>query len=193
MTCWLISRQRFFGVPLPLWYPLDEAGEPVAQGEPGDVWFRNLMGSDFEYHNAPEKTAKAHRSGFGTLGDVGYVDADGYLYLSGRSIDMIVSGGVNIYPAEIEAVLAEHDAVDDVAVFAVPNDEMGEAVHAALSLADGVTWSDEVEQAIVAACRERLAGYKCPRSFEVHDELPRSEAGKLLKGPLRTAHWPDQS
>lgn len=170
---------------------LDDRGEPVPQGQPGQVWFRSLLGSDFEYHNAPEKTASAHRDGFGTLGDVGWVDEDGYLYLSGRTIDMIVSGGVNIYPAEIEAVLADHPAIADVAVFAVPDDAMGESVHAAVSLTDGSRWSEETEAEVVAWCRKRMAGYKCPRSFETHDALPRSAAGKLLKAPLRAPWWDD--
>lgn len=189
---WL-ERPGSVGKPLPTMEValLDDAGEPVDQGQPGQVWFRNLMGSDFEYHNAPEKTASAHRAGFGTLGDVGYFDAGGYLYLSGRTIDMIVSGGVNVYPAEIEAVLADHAAIADVAVFAVPHGEMGEAVHAALALANGFEWGPEQEAGVVAWCREMLAGYKCPRTFEVHDELPRSEAGKLLKAPLRQPWWPE--
>ncbi len=169
---------------------LDDRGGPVPQGRPGQVWFRSLLGSDFEYHNAPEKTASAHRSGFGTLGDVGWLDDEGYLYLSGRTIDMVVSGGVNIYPAEIEAVLADHPAIADVAVFAVPDEVMGESVHAAVSLTDGVEWSEDTQAEVVAWCRERMAGYKCPRTFEAHDELPRSAAGKLLKAPLRAPWWP---
>ena len=111
---------------------LDEDGEPLGPNQPGEIWFRNLMGSEFEYHKAPDKTAAAHRAGgLGTLGDIGFFDDDGYLYLSDRKIDMIVSGGVNIYPAEIEGVLVEHPAIADAAVFGIPNDEMGESVHAA--------------------------------------------------------------
>jgi long-chain acyl-CoA synthetase len=165
-------------------------GDLLAPGETGEIWFRSLMGNDFEYHNAPEKTAGAHRSGgLGTLGDVGWLDADGYLFLSDRKIDMIVSGGVNIYPAEIEAVLADHRAVADAAIFGIPNDEMGESVHAALVLRHGHVWSDALADDIGAFCRARLAGYKVPRSFEVHAELPRSEAGKLAKRTLRDPWW----
>jgi long-chain acyl-CoA synthetase len=165
-------------------------GSELPAGQPGEIWFRNLMGSDFEYHKAPDKTASAHRQGgFGTLGDVGYFDHDGYLYLSDRKIDMVVSGGVNIYPAEVEAVLAAHPAVADVAVFGVPHVEMGEAVHAALALRAGHGWSDELEADLDAYCRRELAGYKRPRSYEVHDELPRSEAGKLTKRQLREPWW----
>lgn len=168
-------------------------GESLGPNETGEVWFRNLLGSDFEYHNAPEKTRKAHRDGgLGTLGDVGYLDDAGYLFLSDRKIDMIVSGGVNIYPAEIEAVLGDHRAVADAAVFGIPDDEMGEAVHAALVLRHGHVWSDVLADDLTAFTRERLAGYKAPRSFEVHDDLPRSEAGKLTKRQLRDPHWADQ-
>ena len=167
-------------------------GERQPPGEPGEIWFRSLLGSDFEYHNAPDKTASAHREGgFGTLGDVGYVDDAGYLFLSDRKIDMVVSGGVNIYPAEVEHALAEHPAVADVAVFGVPNEEMGESVHAAVSLRAGFAWSDDLQAELDAFCRERLAGYKRPRSWEVHDELPRSEAGKLTKRVLRDPWWAD--
>lgn len=172
---------------------VDAQGERVPDGETGEIWFRNLMGSDFEYHNAPDKTAKAHREGgYGTLGDVGRFDADGYLYLSDRKIDMIVSGGVNIYPAEIEGVLSAHPALADVAVFGVPDDEMGERVHAALALRPGHAWSAGLEADLVALCRDQLAGYKRPRSFEVHGELPRSEAGKLTKRALRDPWWADR-
>ncbi|HRW38907.1 MAG TPA: AMP-binding protein [Aquihabitans sp.] len=167
-------------------------GERQPPGEPGEIWFRSLLGSDFEYHNAPDKTASAHREGgFGTLGDVGYLDVDGYLFLSDRKIDMVVSGGVNIYPAEVEHALAEHAAIADVAVFGVPNDEMGESVHAAVALRSGVAWSDDLQAELDAFCRDRLAGYKRPRSWEVHDELPRSEAGKLTKRVLRDPWWAD--
>lgn len=165
-------------------------GERQPPGQPGEIWFRSLLGSDFEYHNAPEKTASAHRDGgFGTLGDVGYLDDAGYLYLSDRKIDMVVSGGVNIYPAEVEHALAEHPAIADVAVFGVPDDEMGESVHAAVALRSGHAWSDDLQAELDAFCRERLAGYKRPRSWEVHDELPRSEAGKLTKRVLRDPWW----
>ncbi len=165
-------------------------GTRLGPGQVGDLYFRNLMGSDFEYHNAPEKTASAHlEAGLGTLGDIGYLDEDGFLYLSDRRVDMVVSGGVNIYPAEIEGVLMSHPAVADVAVFGIPDDEMGEQVRAALELHDGWTWSEETQTSVVALCRDQLAGYKCPRSFELHPSLPRSEAGKLQKRTLRDPHW----
>ncbi len=105
---------------------------------------------------------------------------------------MIVSGGVNIYPAEIEGVLVEHPAIADAAVFGVPNDEMGESVHAAIALRPGHTWSDGLQDDLTAQCREQLAGYKVPRTFEVHPTLPRSEAGKLTKRDLRDPWWVGQ-
>jgi long-chain acyl-CoA synthetase len=158
--------------------------------EEGVIHVRNAMGADFEYLNEPGKTAEAHRQpGMFTLGDIGYFDDDGYLYLSDRKIDMIISGGVNIYPAEIEGVLAGHPSVVDVAVFGVPDDEFGEQVKAAVQLVDGVRWGDEVETSLVALAREKLAGYKVPRSFDVVDSMPRSEAGKLLKRQLRQPYW----
>lgn len=165
-------------------------GEVLEPGDTGDVWFRSLLGSDFEYHNAPDKTAGAHRAGgLGTLGDVGYLDDDGYLFLSDRKIDMVVSGGVNIYPAEIEGALTDHRAVADAAVFGIPDDEMGEAVHAVVVLRHGHVWSGALQDEITAFCRERLAGYKVPRSYEVVEALPRSEAGKLTKRQLRDPWW----
>jgi long-chain acyl-CoA synthetase len=169
---------------------LDDDGEPVPPGEPGQIWFKSLLGTDFEYHKAPEKTAAAHREpGVGTLGDIGYADDDGFLYLSDRKIDMIISGGVNIYPAEIEGVLVGHPAVADAAVFGVPDDDMGESVKAAVQLVDGEQPSAEVEASIVAHVREHLAGYKAPRSIDFEAQLPRTPTGKLLKRLLRDPYW----
>jgi len=169
---------------------VDPMGSVVGPGIVGDLYFRSLLGSGFEYHNAEEKTRDAHlEPGLATLGDIGYLDADGYLFLSDRRIDMVVSGGVNIYPAEVEAVLVAADEVADAAVFGIPDPDMGESVRAALVLRDGLDWSEQVEAAVTAHCREHLAGYKCPRGFEVHTELPRSEAGKLLKRSLRDPWW----
>jgi long-chain acyl-CoA synthetase len=188
---WL-ERPGSVGKPLPIVevVVVGKAGEPQGPNEQGDLYFRNVMGRDFEYHKAPDKTASAHLTGgLGTLGDIGYLDEDGYLYLSDRRIDMIVSGGVNIYPAEIEGVLAEHEAVTDVAVFGIPDREMGEQVKAAVSLSPSHTWDGDLEAELMALCRARLAGYKCPRTFDVHAELPRNEAGKLTKRVLRDPYW----
>ncbi len=171
-------------------YIIGEDGQPVAQGESGEIYVKNLMGTDFEYHNEPEKTAAAHlEPGVFTFGDIGYFDADGYLYLSDRKIDMIISGGVNIYPAEVEGVLATHPSVADVAVFGVPNDEFGEEVKAAVQLTPGVAASDAVTDDLIAFCREHLAGYKAPKSVDFVQEMPRHETGKLYKRKLRDPYW----
>ncbi|HEU5084340.1 MAG TPA: AMP-binding protein, partial [Acidimicrobiales bacterium] len=182
-TEWL-ERPGSVGVPGPTYEIriLDEDGNDQPTGQPGQIWFRQSDGRDFEYHNAPEKTAAAHREGgFGTLGDIGYFDEDGYLYLSDRKIDMIISGGVNIYPAEIEGVLVTHPAVKDAAVFGIPHDEMGEEVKAAVELVDGHEPSDELAAELIRHVREHLAGYKAPRSIDFEDEFPRHPTGKLYK------------
>jgi len=166
-----------------------EGGERLGPNQVGQLYFRNLMGTDFEYHKDPEKTAGAHlEPGVFTLGDVGELDDDGYLWLRDRKIDMIISGGVNIYPAEIEGVLVEHPAVRDAAVFGIPNDEFGEEVKAAVELVDGVEASAELEGELIGFVRSRLAGYKAPRSIEF-EALPRTETGKLQKRLIRDRYW----
>jgi long-chain acyl-CoA synthetase len=192
-TEWL-DRPGSVGKALPVMEVLvrREDGEPAGTGEVGQIWFRSLLGMDFEYHNAPDKTAAAHREpGVGTLGDVGYLDDEGYLFLSDRKIDMIISGGVNIYPAEIEGVLAGHDAVADAAVIGIPDDEMGERVLAVLELTDGRQATPELEGELEAHCRAHLAGYKCPRPWDFVAALPRNAAGKLAKRTLREPYWAD--
>ena len=167
-----------------------EEGDDASVGGAGVIHVRNAMGTDFEYLGEPEKTAEAHSvAGFFTLGDIGYLDDDGYLFLSDRKIDMIISGGVNIYPAEIEGVITGHPLVVDAAVFGVPNEEFGEEVKAALQLVPGTMWSDALAADVSAYVRERLAGYKVPRSWDIVEELPRSEAGKLLKRQIRAPYW----
>ncbi|MEJ5255707.1 MAG: AMP-binding protein [Acidimicrobiales bacterium] len=167
-----------------------EDGTPAGPNEPGQIYFRSKTGADFEYHNAPEKTASAHlEPGVGTLGDVGYLDEDGYLFMSDRKIDMIISGGVNIYPAEIEGVLVTHPAVADAAVFGVPNDEMGEEVKAAVELTEGYEPSEELAAELIAHVRAHLAGYKAPRSIDFPGRLPRHPTGKLYKRLLRDPYW----
>jgi long-chain acyl-CoA synthetase len=165
-------------------------GTTAGASDEGVIHVKNLMGTDFEYLGEPEKTKEAHTlEGFFTLGDIGYLDADGYLYLSDRKIDMIISGGVNIYPAEIEGVIAAHGSVVDAAVFGVPDEEFGESVKAAVQLAPGVVWSPELASELDAHLRSQLAGYKVPRSWDVVDVMPRSEAGKLVKRELRAPYW----
>jgi acyl-CoA synthetase (AMP-forming)/AMP-acid ligase II len=165
-------------------------GSEVPVGETGTVYFAG--GREFAFHNDPEKTASIQdRHGWRTLGDVGHVDDDGYLYLTDRSADMIVSGGVNIYPRESEHILITHPAVLDVAVFGVPDEEMGEAVKAVVQFADPAVAVTEDE--LLEWCRERLAAYKCPRSVDVVAEMPRDPNGKLFKRLLRAPYWEGRS
>ena len=168
---------------------LDAAGNECPTGADGTVWFRGATA--FEYFNDPVKTAES-RSTDGTasaIGDVGHVDADGYLYLTDRKSYMIISGGVNIYPQETENILSAHPAVLDVAVIGVPNDDLGEEVKAVVQLIDPAAAGPGVEQDLIAYCRDRLAHFKCPRTVDFVPELPRSETGKLYKRVLRDAYW----
>ncbi len=167
----------------------DEAGEEVAVGETGTVFFAN--GHQFSYHNDPQKTADARNAkGWSTLGDVGRVDAEGYLYLVDRKAFMIISGGVNIYPQEAENRLIEHPDVMDVAVFGVPDEDMGEAVKAVVQLRDGTAAGEALETELIAFCKDALASFKCPRSIDFEPELPRHPTGKLYKRLLRDRYWP---
>jgi long-chain acyl-CoA synthetase len=167
---------------------LDEQGAPCTPGVPGEVWM-SLAQADFVYHHDEEKTKTGRHDGFFTVGDVGYLDADGYLFLCDRKADMIISGGVNIYPAEIEAVLIGNPMIADVAVFGIPDADWGEQVKAAVELADGVSPGPELEREILEFCRARLAGFKCPRSIDFVGELPRDPNGKLFKRKLRDPYW----
>jgi long-chain acyl-CoA synthetase len=167
-----------------------EDGEELAPGESGTVYFES--GATFEYHNDPEKTkASRNEKGWSTLGDVGYVDEEGFLYLTDRKAYMIISGGVNIYPQEAENLLVTHPKVMDVAVFGVPNEEMGEEVKAVVQPLEMAEAGPDLERELIAFCRENLAGYKCPRSVDFEAELPRHPTGKLYKRLLRDRYWAD--
>ena len=174
-------------------FAADDDGQPLPAGHVGMLYCRNpSLGTVFEYHQAPEKTSAARLDAETfTLGDIGRVDDDGYVYLSDRAAHTIISGGVNIYPAEIEAILQEHPAIADLAVFGVPDEEWGEQVKAAVCLHDGYDWSDTLRDELDAFARERLAGFKVPRSWDVHDELPRHPTGKLHVRRLRAPYWPE--
>ena len=168
----------------------DDGNRCLEPNQDGTLYFRNQMGMDFEYHNAPDKTAEAHREpGVFTTGDMGHLDDDGFLWLSDRKIDMIISGGVNIYPAEIEGVLGGHPLVADVAVIGVPNEEFGEEVKAVVVPSAVVEAADGLRSTLAEVCREQLAGYKCPKSFDFVDELPRTGTGKIQKRKLRDPYW----
>ena len=163
-------------------------GEELPVGEPGTVYFESTGG--FAYHNDPEKTASSYNEhGWSTLGDVGRLDSDGFLYLTDRKAYMIIRGGVNVYPQEAENILTMHPKVDDVAVFGVPDDDLGEEVKAVVQLAEGVEPSPEVETELLAYCAEHLARSKCPRTIDFRDELPRHPTGKLYKRLLRDEYW----
>ena len=168
----------------------DESGAELPSGEIGTVWFRRSEIEPFEYHRDPEKTASVHRGNWFTLGDMGFADEDGYLFLTGRSAELIISGGVNIYPAEIDAVLLEHPAVRDVASVGVPNDEWGEEVKAVVEVREGVVADEALAAELMAFCRERLAHFKCPRSIDFADDLPRFETGKIYRRLVRDRYWP---
>jgi long-chain acyl-CoA synthetase len=167
---------------------LDPAGQDVPPGEPGLVYLR--MGtSTFDYHKDADKTRAGRARGMFTVGDIGHLDADGYLYLHDRQSDMIISGGVNIYPAEIEAELACHPAVADVAVFGIPHEDWGEEIKAVVEPADGVAPGAELTKELLAFLGERIAGFKLPRSVDYVAELPRDPNGKLYKRRLRDPYW----
>lgn len=168
-----------------------EDGEDVATGEVGTVYFDG--NADFEYHGDPEKTQDTYnKKGWHTLGDMGYLDAEGFLFLTDRKTHMIISGGVNIYPQEAENVLTMHPAVLDVAVIGVPHPEYGEEVKAVVQLGAGFEASDQLAQQLVDYCLDRLSKFKCPRSIDFVDSLPRLPTGKLLKRQLREAYWPEE-
>ena len=192
---WL-ARPGTVGRPLPTveLHVLRDDGTPAGPGEPGQPWFRYTSGDDVEYWGDPAKTASIHRpDGLFTTGDIGYLDEDGYLFLADRAIDVIISGGVNIYPAEIKGVLINHPAVRDVAVFGVPDEEYGEQVKAAVELEDGYAPSDKPAAELIAFARASPAGYKAPRTVDFVPALPRTPTGKLYKRLLRDPHWAGRS
>ncbi|MFO0687824.1 MAG: AMP-binding protein [Myxococcota bacterium] len=172
-------------------FAVDERGVRLGPGEVGDLYCRSAASErPFAYHGDPAKTAAAYlEPGVFTIGDVGSVDAEGYVQLADRRSHMIISGGVNIYPAEIEQVLQEHPAVADVAVFGVPDEEWGESVKAAIELRPGVEPSTGLADSILAHARSHLAGYKVPRSIDFEAELPRHPSGKLYVRKLRDPYW----
>jgi fatty-acyl-CoA synthase len=176
------------GKPMTECHIVGDDGSELPPGEPGLVYFAG--GRPFEYHNDPDKTESiTNEAGWRTLGDIGYLDADGYLYLTDRKAHMIISGGVNIYPQEAENILAGHPAVADVAVIGVPDPEMGEAVKAVVQPVSPRAAGPELKAELLAYCRERLATYKCPRSVDFTDALPREPNGKLYKRLLRERYW----
>ncbi|MBK7947914.1 MAG: AMP-binding protein [Deltaproteobacteria bacterium] len=172
-------------------FAVDETGRRLGASEVGDLYCRSASSPEpFAYHGDPQKTAAAYlEPGVFTIGDVGFVDGAGYVHLADRRSHMIISGGVNIYPAEIEQVLLEHPAVADVAVFGIPDEEWGESVKAAIELRPGERASEALAVSLLAHARAHLAGYKVPRSIDFEAELPRHPSGKLYVRRLRDPYW----
>ena len=166
----------------------NDDGEEVPTGQTGTVYFAE--GKTYVYHNDPDKTAQARNAkGWTTLGDVGYADAEGFLYLTDRKAYMIISGGVNIYPQEVENLLITHPKVADAAVFGVPNEDLGEEVKAVVQPVVGVQAGPELAQELIEFCQAHLSRQKCPRSVDFSDQLPRLPTGKLYKRTLRDPYW----
>jgi acyl-CoA synthetase (AMP-forming)/AMP-acid ligase II len=166
-----------------------EDGQELTIGETGQIWFETE--AKFEYHNDPEKTASAYNDrGWSSLGDIGHLDSDGFIYLTDRASHMIISGGVNIYPQEVENELTMHPSVSDVAVIGVPNTDLGEEVKAIIIPAAGSVPGPELALQLIEYCRSRLAHFKCPVSVDFVEELPRLPTGKLLKRQIRSQYWP---
>jgi long-chain acyl-CoA synthetase len=171
------------------WAELRVAGDDgrwLGQGEIGELYSRIAVNPDFTYHNKPEKRAEIERDGFITSGDVGYIDADGYVFICDRKRDMVISGGVNIYPAEIEAALHAIPGVHDCAVFGIPDQEFGEALMAVVEPQPGVTLDIA---SLRARLKTKLADYKVPKHLEITADLPREDSGKIFKRRLRDPYW----
>lgn len=167
---------------------LDDEGRELGTGERGWVYMKQ-GNQQFEYHKDAAKTRKANRDGFTCVGDIGYVDEAGYLFLCGRDAEIIISGGVNIYPAACESALLQHPAVADAGVIGTPDSEFGEQVTAVIALSPGHSPSDTLAEALIAHCRERLSSIECPRQVDFRSNLPRDPSGKLLKNELRKPYW----
>ena len=186
---WLAHRGSVGKVMIGDLHILDEQMQPAPKGQPGEIWFKTA--TPFVYFNDPERTqqTRSEDGTMSTVGDIGYVDDDGFLYLTDRSTFMIISGGVNIYPQECENLLITHAKVADAAVFGVPNEEMGEEVKAVVQAMPGVPADAALADELIAFCRAHLAGMKCPRSIDFIDAMPRLPTGKLYKKPLREKYW----
>jgi long-chain acyl-CoA synthetase len=188
-TEWLAHRGTVGKVLLGDLHILDENMEACPVGTPGTVWFKTA--TSFEYFNDPNKTKEARSpdGSMSTVGDVGYVDSDGYLYLTDRATFMIISGGVNIYPQECENLLITHPKIADAAVFGVPNPDLGEEVKAVVQPMPGVLPGPDLAQELISFCSEQLSRQKVPRSIDFEHELPRLPTGKLYKRLLRDRYW----
>ena len=171
---------------------LDEDGNSSPKDEPGEIWFKTA--TEFSYFNDEEKTREvtSKDGSMTTVGDVGYLDDEGYLYLTDRSTFMIISGGVNIYPQETEDLLITHPKIADAAVFGVPNEDFGEEVKAVIQVMKGIETNEALVLELMVFCAENLSAQKCPRSIDFENKLPRLPTGKLYKRTLRDRYWPDK-
>ena len=189
---WLAHRGTVGKVLLGELHVLAENMQPCPKETPGTLWFKTA--TPFEYFNDPAKTkeARSQDGSMSTVGDVGYVDDDGFLYLTDRATFMIVSGGVNIYPQECENLLITHPKVADAAVFGVPNEDLGEEVKAVVQVLPGIKANSDLVNELMNFCRAHLSHQKCPRSIDFEAELPRPPTGKLYKRVLRDRYWGDR-
>jgi long-chain acyl-CoA synthetase len=189
---WLAHRGTVGKVMLGDLHVLDENMQPCPKGTSGTLWFKTATA--FEYFNDPAKTAEARSpdASMSTVGDVGYVDDDGFLYLTDRATFMIVSGGVNIYPQECENLLITHPKIADAAVFGIPNEDLGEEVKAVVQVMPGISPNAALADELIAFCAKHLSRQKCPRSIDFEAELPRLPTGKLYKRVLRDRYWGDR-
>tara|TARA_R110002110_G_scaffold86743_5_gene226307 strand:+ start:5816 stop:7396 length:1581 start_codon:yes stop_codon:yes gene_type:complete len=187
---WL-AKKGTVGKPLPgvIVEVHDDKGKPVKPNAVGTVYFKAPEQGRFEYFKAPEKTDGAYRGDFYTMGDMGFIDEDGFLFLTGRSAEVIISGGVNIYPAEIDQEILKHPAVADAAAVGVPNEEWGEEVKLVVELNEGFRPDDAMASELLAFAAENLPAYQRPRSIDFTTELPRMPSGKVLRRTIRDAYW----
>jgi long-chain acyl-CoA synthetase len=168
---------------------LDEAGQECPPGVPGAIYFALADQGGFEYFKDTAKTAASRRDGYFTMGDIGYLDEDDYLFLTGRNAETIIAGGVNIYPQEIDNVLIQHPAVEDSCTVGIPHEEWGEQVHSVVQLAPGHRGSDDLAEQLIFFAQAHLPRFKAPRSVEFAESLPRSEAGKIQRNKVRARYW----
>jgi long-chain acyl-CoA synthetase len=189
-----VRKPGTVGKPLPgvVMKIVNDAGEDAKPNEVGTIYFQAPAQGRFEYFKAPEKTEGAYRGDYYTMGDMGFLDEENFLFLTGRSAEVIISGGVNIYPVEIDQEVLEHPAVYDVAVVGVPNEEWGEEIKAVVQLNEGYAPSEALAHEIVAFAAERLPGYKRPRSVDFTDDLPRMPSGKIVRRTVRDRYWEGQ-
>jgi long-chain acyl-CoA synthetase len=168
---------------------MDDEGNDVPVGEIGTIYMRAPDSGRFEYYKDGSKTSSSYRGDYFTLGDMGYFDEDGYLFLTGRTAELIISGGVNIYPQEVDSAMMQHPAVQDVCTIGVPNAEWGEEVKSVVQLKSDIAASAELAEQLIAFTRQYVASYKCPKTVDFVDDLPRLPTGKIQRRIVREPYW----